>query len=85
MLQKKNRLQVPKLVRWQYKLDALEVIKVNVSVVGLLGAKESFVAKMQKGGCIVIPKFTVALLKHDKLSLEGHAMEVSLEPVNQNN
>jgi hypothetical protein len=40
---------------------------------------------MQKGGCIVIPKFAVALLKHDKLSLEGHAMEVSLEPVNQNN
>lgn len=79
MLQKKNRLQIPKLVMWQYKLDDSEVLKVTVSVVNLWGSHESFVAKVQKGGRIVIPKFTIALLKHDKPSLQGYPIEVTIE------
>jgi len=35
---------------------------------------------MQKDGRIAIPKFTLALLKRDEPSLEGYAMEVTLEP-----
>jgi bifunctional DNA-binding transcriptional regulator/antitoxin component of YhaV-PrlF toxin-antitoxin module len=80
-LQKENRIQVPTLFRHQYKLDASEVLKVTVSVIGLLGSRESFTAKMQKGGRIVIPKLTITLLKHDEPTLEGYALEVILEPL----
>ena len=81
MLQKQNRLQVPKLIRWEYKLDPSEVLVVTVTIVGLLGVRESFWANMQKDGRIAIPKLTVALLKRNEASLEGYALEVTLEPI----
>jgi hypothetical protein len=34
---------------------------------------------MQNNGCIAIPKFTVALLRHNEPTLEGYAIEVTLE------
>ena len=80
VLQKQNRLQVPKLVRWEYKLESSEVLKVTVTIVGFLGVRESFLAKMQKNGRIRIPDLTMALLKRDEPSLEGCVMEVTLEP-----
>ena len=80
VLQKQNRLQVPKLVRWEYKLESSEVLKVTVTIVGFLGVRESFLVKMQKNGRIRIPDLTMALLKRDQPSLEGCVMEVTLEP-----
>jgi len=81
VLQKQNRLQVPKLVRWEYKLKSSEVLKVTVTIhVGLLGVSESFLAKMYKSGRIRIPDLTLTLLKRDEPSLEGHVIEVTLEP-----
>ena len=79
-LQKQNRLQVPKLVRWKYKVESSEVLKVTVTIVGLLGVRESFLAKMYKSGRIRIPDLTMILLKRDEPSLEGYVMEVTLEP-----
>jgi hypothetical protein len=61
-------------------LESSDVFKVTVTIVGLLGVRESFLAKMQKDGRIGIPKLTLALLKRDEPSLEGYAMEVTLEP-----
>ena len=49
MLQKQNRLQVPKLVRWEYKLESFDVLKVTVTIVGLLGVRESFFGQDAKG------------------------------------
>jgi len=80
MLQKQNRLQVPKLVRWEYKLEASDVLQVTVNIIGLLGVREQFLAKMQKDGRIAIPKLTMPLLMRDEQRLEGYAMEVTLEP-----
>jgi hypothetical protein len=80
MLKKQNRFQVPVSVRWEYRLERCEILRVIVSVVNLLGARESFLAKIQKNGCIEIPKFMVALLKRGESSIEGYAIEVTLEP-----
>ena len=79
-MRKQNRLQVPKLVREQYKLESSEVLKVTVTIAGTLGIRESFLARMQKHGQIQIPDLTMALLKRDKPSLEGLIMEITLEP-----
>jgi hypothetical protein len=32
LLQKGNRVQVPKLVRWQFKLETTQVLKVTVKI-----------------------------------------------------
>lgn len=79
-LQKQNRLQVPKLIRWQYKLEPSETLNVTVTIVGLLGVRGSFLAKVQKDGRIAIPKLTLALLKRNEPNLEGYVLEVTLEP-----
>jgi hypothetical protein len=35
VLQKGNRVQVPKLVRWQFKMDTQQVLKVTVNAVNM--------------------------------------------------
>ena len=80
VLQRQGRFQVPKIVRWQFKLEPTEVLQVTVSVVDLVSAQETFFARMLKDGRIVVPKLTLALLKGDEPSLEGCALEVTLEP-----
>ena len=80
MLQKMNRIQIPRLVRWQFKLESSEVLRATVTIVGVLGVRESFLVKMRKDGRLVIPKLTMALLQRDQPSLEGYIMEVTLEP-----
>ena len=61
-------------------METSEVLKVTINVVGLFSNTESFWAKMRKDGRIAVPKLVLALLKHDEPSLEGYAMEVTLEP-----
>lgn len=80
MLKKRDLLYVPKLIRWQYKLEPSEVLKVTVSVVGEMGVRESFLGKIHKDGRIVIPKLQIALLRRNQPSLEGFALEVTIEP-----
>ncbi len=78
-LQKQNRFTVPKLLRWKYKMEPTEVLKVTVHVIGSMCVSESYVTKMLKEGRIIIPKFTIALL-HQDAGIEIQAIEVTLEP-----
>ena len=78
--QKGNRVQIPKLVRWRFKLETDQILKVTVSVFGVWGTPESYLSRMGKDGRILIPKLMLTLLKGDKPNLEGHVMEVTLEP-----
>ena len=80
MLQRQNRLQVPKLVRWQHKLEPSEILKVTVGIEGVVGITESFLAKLQKSGRVVIPELAIASLKRKEPNLEGCVMEVTLDP-----
>ena len=80
VIQKNNRFLIPILTRWQYKLESTEVLKVTVEVVGVIGVRENFLAKMFKDGRIGIPKLTQCLLKLRASILEGRLIEVTLEP-----
>jgi hypothetical protein len=73
-------VQVPRLVRWKFKLETSEILKVRVSVLGLWGDSESFLATMTMDGRIVVPKMVIAILKRDKPSIESHVLDVTLEP-----
>lgn len=81
MLQKGNRLQVPKLVRWQFKMDSKQVLKVTLKAVGAFKGYQSFFAQMTKEGRITVPEIPLELLKPDtEDSLKQYIMEVTIEP-----
>jgi len=80
VLQKGNRVQVPKLVRWQFKLDTEQVLKVTVNAVNVWGSGQTFYAQMNKSGRITIPKLQLELLRGEEQDLVGCVMDVVLEP-----
>jgi bifunctional DNA-binding transcriptional regulator/antitoxin component of YhaV-PrlF toxin-antitoxin module len=82
VLQKGNRIQLPKLVRWKYKLEQDQVLKVSVTTLNVFGW-ETFYARMDKSGRITIPKLTRSLLEssaRDKQSLTGAVIKVNIGP-----
>lgn len=84
VLQKGNRIQLPKVVRWRFKLESDQVLKVTLMVANSFGAWETFYARMDKSGRITVPKLTRQLLQssaHGGQSLTEAVMEVRLEPV----
>ena len=81
LLQKGNRVQVPKLVRWRFKLDSEQVLRVSVTAESLYGW-EKFFGRMDRSGRITVPKLTLKLLREkvDEKSLVGTVLQVKLEP-----
>jgi hypothetical protein len=72
VLQKGNRDQVPKLVRWQFKLDTEQALKVTVNAANVCARRR-----------ITITELTLKLLQdrtREKQSLTGAVMEACLEP-----
>jgi hypothetical protein len=82
VLQKGNRVQVPRLVRWEFKLEIGQVLRIVVSRLGAYDNKWFF-GRMSRDGRITIPRLTLGLLQ-DEIngeSLLGCVLEVRLEPV----
>ena len=78
-LQKGNRVQIPKKVRWRFKMDTEQLLKVTVNAVNTYtGGWQSFYAKMGKDGRITIPKLQRFLLLEDEYA--RYVMDVILEP-----
>jgi len=81
VLEKGNRLQVPKLILWQFKMEQNQVLKVGVSPKQLFTGWEYFYAKMDKQGRILIPQLTLAIMaSKEHRNLEGYVFEVALQP-----
>jgi bifunctional DNA-binding transcriptional regulator/antitoxin component of YhaV-PrlF toxin-antitoxin module len=75
-----GRILVPKLYRWQYKIEGSQVLKVGMNLAGDWSNNESFLTKIRKDGYIAIPKAVQSRLKRKDLNLEGRSMDVTLEP-----
>jgi len=80
-LQKGNRIQIPRLIRWQFKMEPSQVLKVTVRPEGLGFSEEEFYARMNRDGRITIPKLILDILEDEDESLVGYVLKVSLEPV----
>jgi bifunctional DNA-binding transcriptional regulator/antitoxin component of YhaV-PrlF toxin-antitoxin module len=80
MLQRGNRVQVPRVVRWRFKLESDQVLKVTVSCPDAWPMGMHFYATMSKDGRIVVPKLILSVLGRFKPSLEGYVFRVILEP-----
>ena len=84
VLQRGNRFQLPKVVRWGFKLESDQVLKVTLTVVDSFGVWEVFYARMDRSGRITVPKLTRRLLQSrvcEGQGLAGVVVEVRLEPV----
>jgi hypothetical protein len=80
-LQRGNRVQVPRMVRWRFKLESYQIFEVTVSLLRVWGVTpQKFFTRMSKDGRIVIPKQTLDLLRNDGSKLEGHIVDVTLAP-----
>jgi hypothetical protein len=53
VLQKGNRIQVPRVVRWRFKMDTEQVLKAAVFPVELMTIGRSFYARMDKSRRII--------------------------------
>ena len=81
VLEKGHRLQIPKLIVWQFKMQQNQALKVSVSPKRIWGVHKCFYAKMDKQGRIHIPKLTIALMANkENPNLEGYIFDVTLEP-----
>ena len=80
-LQKGNRVQVPKMVRWRFKLESYQILEVTLNpLFGLIISPHSFFTRMSKDGRIVIPKKILDLLRDQRPNLEGFMLQVTLAP-----
>jgi len=83
VLQRGNRVQIPRLFRWQYKIEPNQVLRVKVGIAGSF-VDERFLARMTKDGRLTIPKLTLKLLQAgEEGSLEGSVLEVTVEPADE--
>lgn len=62
MLQRGNRLQIPRIVRWRFKLECDQGLKVTASCSEAGPSGEHFYASMSKDGLIVVPKPILSVL-----------------------
>ena len=82
-LQRGNRVQVPKLVRWKYKLESNQVLKVAAGAKSMIVVWETYYACMDKSGRITVPKMIQNELLKSALrlrSLIGTVVYVQLAP-----
>ncbi len=80
-LEKGNRLQIPKIILWQFKIEQNQVLSVRVSSKRLWAGSKHFYAKMDKQGRILIPKLTLyTMTNKENPNLEGYIFDVTLEP-----
>jgi hypothetical protein len=47
-MQKGNRLQIPKYVRWGYKLETTQILKATIQVVNGYGLSQTFLNKTRQ-------------------------------------
>jgi bifunctional DNA-binding transcriptional regulator/antitoxin component of YhaV-PrlF toxin-antitoxin module len=85
VLQRRNKVQVPMLVRWFYKLEPDQVLRVTVCPLDdYEGGEQEFLARMTRDGRLTIPKLTVKLFQEDREeSLVRSVLEVTVEPADQ--
>ena len=82
VLQRGNRVQVPRLIRWQFKLEPDQVLNALVDFEEDMVGGEVFYVRMTRDGRLTIPKLTLKALQREcgKESLVGYVLEITLKP-----
>ncbi len=73
-------MQTPKLIRWGFKIESGQALKVGVIFLGMHKGWQFFYAKMRRDGRITVPKLVLVLFRDEETRLAEHTIEVTLEP-----
>jgi len=79
-LEKCSKVQIPRLIRWQFKLEPDQVLRVEVKLLDSWVSSQFYYARMTKDGRIRVPRLVLSVLGDEKPSLAGCILEVTLEP-----
>ena len=80
VLQRGNKVQVPRLLRWRYRMEPNQALMVEVRSLEFSWC-ERFLGRMRRDDRLTIPLLTLKLLRGDEEgNLEGYVLEVTLEP-----
>jgi len=79
-LQKGERVQVPKMIRWEFKVEPSQFLKVGFTLPDKFKGWQFFYARMEKAGRIYIPNEILSIWQDEKSSMQGCIVEVTLEP-----
>jgi hypothetical protein len=82
VLQKRNRIQVPRPIRWEFQLETTQTLHVLVHFEGNWRSHQKFYTQMNKDGRIKIPQVAGNLLKAavGGQNIVGEVVEVELSP-----
>jgi hypothetical protein len=82
VLQDRNRIQVPRPIRWEFQLETTQTLHVLVHFEGNWRSHQKFYTQMNKDGRIKIPKVAGNLLKaaFGGQDITGAVVEVELSP-----
>jgi bifunctional DNA-binding transcriptional regulator/antitoxin component of YhaV-PrlF toxin-antitoxin module len=86
-LQRHNRIVVPMLFRWRFKMERGELLKANVRVFSSENyEEETFLAKTTSDGRLTIPKLTMEILtQREEKNITGVILEVTTSPAGNSN
>ncbi len=79
-LQTSNLVQIPKLIRWRFKMDSEQALKIGVNFMGMHKGWQFFYSKMRKDGRLTIPEMVMCFFEDKTTSLAGHLLDVIIEP-----
>ena len=72
------KVQIPKIIRWKFKLESDQVLRVGVG--GLGRGYEYFYARMGKDGRIFIPKAVLFAASGNNENLARYLIDIIIEP-----
>ncbi|HLN88916.1 MAG TPA: hypothetical protein VK253_02510 [Candidatus Binatia bacterium] len=78
-LQRGNRLQIPRYVRWLCQLETNQILKTTIQVINLWNGPQTFLTRMGKDGRITIPKLIMHLLGMEE-NEDRYVLHVILDP-----
>ena len=80
ILEKGNRVQIPKIIMWKFKMEQEQLLEVGVSILHTL-VFEYFYTRMDKQGRIFIPKLTLTIMaREENPNVAGRILEVTVQP-----
>ena len=78
-LQNQNRFQIPKVIRWQYKLEPSQIMKITLRIFNI-SFYESFLGKLPD--CrVTVPRIVIVQLLQRMPDLKASFIEIYLDPV----
>jgi hypothetical protein len=82
VLQRGNRVQVPRLIRWQFKLEPDQVLHATVEIHEDPVGEQDFYMRITRDGRLTFPKVTLKVLQEEcgKESLVGYVLVIALRP-----